>query len=70
MPENKRCQGYQGLKGVKGVRGQKLSKVPESKAQKLYSGAGFSRELISDRALLLKKVKGFSIKLFVLTCQK
>ena len=30
--------------------------VPGLKAQKLYSGAGFCQELISDRAYLLKKV--------------
>ena len=57
-----RCQG---TKGAKGVRGQKFSRVPGfkkvprapgSKSQKVYSGAGFCQELISDRACLLKKV--------------
>ena len=34
----------------KGVRGQKVLRLPGSKAQKVYSRAGFSLELISDRA--------------------
>ena len=42
-----RCQG---TKGAKSVRGQKVPRVPRLKAQKVYSGAGFSQELISDRA--------------------
>ena len=33
-----------------------MPRVPETKAQKVYSGAGFCQELISDRACLLKKV--------------
>ena len=33
-----------------------MPRVPGSKAQKVYSGAGFCQELISDRAYLLKKV--------------
>ena len=33
-----------------------MPRVPGSKAQKVYSGAGSSQELISDRACLLKKV--------------
>ena len=33
-----------------------MPRVPGSQAQKVYSGAGFCRELISDRACLLKKV--------------
>ena len=43
-------------KGAKSVRGQKVPRVPRLKAQKVYSGTGFSQELISDRAWLLKKV--------------
>ena len=43
----KMCQRYQGIK---------VPRVPGSKAQKVYSGAGFFQELISDRACLLKKV--------------
>ena len=53
---DKRCQVCQGTTGAKGARGQKLPRVPGSKAQKVYLGAGFSQELISDRACLLKKV--------------
>ena len=33
-----------------------MPRVPRSKAQKVYLGAGSSQELISDRACLLKKV--------------
>ena len=46
----KRFLGCQSLKGAKGIRGQKVPRVPGSKAKKVYSGAGFSQELISDRA--------------------
>ena len=45
-----------GDKGDKGARVLKVPRVPRSKAQKVYLGAGFSLELISDRACLLKKV--------------
>ena len=43
-------QRFQRTKGAKGVKGQRVPRVPVSKAQKVYSGAGFSEELISDRA--------------------
>ena len=33
-----------------------MPRVPGSKTQKVYSGAGFCQELISDRACLLKEV--------------
>ena len=49
-------QRFQRTKGAKDVKGQRVPRVPVSKAQKVYSGAGFCQELISDRACLLKKV--------------
>ena len=50
VSDDKRCQGCQSLKGAKDIRGQKVPRVPVSKAQKVFLGAGFSQELISDRA--------------------
>ena len=37
-----------GDKGDKGANVSKVPRVPGSKAQKVYSGAGFFQELISD----------------------
>ena len=52
----KRCHGCQGTKVLKGAKVLKVPRLPGSKAKKVYSGAGFCQELISDRACLLKKV--------------
>ena len=50
VPGFKRCKGHQGTKVFKGARVLKVPRVPGSKAQKVYLEAGFSQELISDRA--------------------
>ena len=38
-----------------------MPRVSGSRAQKVYFGAGFSQELISDRVCLLKKVHLVSV---------
>ena len=50
VPGDKRCQGCQGTKGAKGSIVLKVPRVPGSRAQKVYLGAGFSQELSSNRA--------------------
>ena len=53
---DKRCQGCQGTMVTRVPGFKRFQRVPWSKAQKVYLGAGVFQELISDRACLLRKV--------------